>query len=61
MVYSKTCLLAESAVKLPLIPDETVMCRCEDVSMRNIRNALSNGFQMPGAIRRATRIGMRCF
>jgi NADPH-dependent 2,4-dienoyl-CoA reductase/sulfur reductase-like enzyme len=44
-----------------LIPDETVICRCEDVTMGDIRNALSNGFQTPGAIKRATRIGMgRC-
>jgi len=43
------------------IPDETVICRCEDVTMGNIRKALFDGFQTPGAIKRATRIGMgRC-
>ena len=43
------------------IPDETVICRCEDVTMGNIRKTLSDGFQTPGAIKRATRIGMgRC-
>jgi thioredoxin reductase len=43
------------------IPDETVICRCEDVTMGNIKKALLDGFQTPGAIKRATRIGMgRC-
>jgi hypothetical protein len=43
------------------IPDETVICRCEDVTMGNIRQTLLDGFQTPGAIKRATRIGMgRC-
>ena len=46
---------------ISLIPDETVICRCEDVTLGDIKNALSNGFQTPGAIKRATRIGMgRC-
>jgi NADPH-dependent 2,4-dienoyl-CoA reductase/sulfur reductase-like enzyme len=46
---------------ISVIPDETVICRCEDVTMGNIRKALLDGFRTPAAIKRATRIGMgRC-
>jgi len=43
------------------IPDETVICRCEDVTMGEIRTAIREGYHTPGAIKKATRTGMgRC-
>ncbi|HUT73082.1 MAG TPA: (2Fe-2S)-binding protein [Desulfatiglandales bacterium] len=43
------------------IPDETVICRCEDVTMGEIRNAIREGYHTPGAIKQVTRTGMgRC-
>ena len=43
------------------IPDETVICRCEDVTMGEIRSAIREGYHTPGAIKKATRTGMgRC-
>jgi NADPH-dependent 2,4-dienoyl-CoA reductase/sulfur reductase-like enzyme/bacterioferritin-associated ferredoxin len=43
------------------IPDETVICRCEDVTMGEIRRAIREGYHTPGAIKKLTRTGMgRC-
>lgn len=41
-----------------IIPDETVICRCEEVTMGEIRRQLQNGHATPGALKRATRSGM---
>ena len=40
------------------IPDETIICRCEDVKMGDIREAVSNGFISPGALKTSVRAGM---
>jgi NADPH-dependent 2,4-dienoyl-CoA reductase/sulfur reductase-like enzyme len=40
------------------IHDETVICRCEDVTMGAIRKSMGDGASTPGAIKRATRCGM---
>lgn len=40
------------------IPDETVICRCEDVKMGDIKKAISNGYVTPGALKKAVRVGM---
>lgn len=40
------------------IPDETIICRCEDVKMVDIREAVSNGFISPGALKTSVRAGM---
>ena len=43
------------------IPDETVICRCEDVTMGDIRRMLDMGLDSAGLLKRATRTGMgRC-
>lgn len=43
------------------ISDETVICRCEDVTMGEIRRAIREGYHTPGGIKKATRTGMgRC-
>lgn len=40
------------------IPDETVICRCEEVTMGEIRRQLENGFSTMNGIKKATRCGM---
>ncbi len=40
------------------IPDETIICRCEDVKMGDIREAVESGFISPGALKTAVRAGM---
>ncbi|MCK5221213.1 MAG: FAD-dependent oxidoreductase, partial [Candidatus Aminicenantes bacterium] len=40
------------------IPDETIICRCEDVSMGDIRAAVSDGFISPGTLKTSVRAGM---
>jgi NADPH-dependent 2,4-dienoyl-CoA reductase/sulfur reductase-like enzyme len=40
------------------IPDDTLICRCEDVRMGDLRQRLGQGFDTPGALKKATRCGM---
>jgi len=40
------------------IADEVVVCRCEDLTMGDIRKAISEGHDTPGAIKKALRVGM---
>ena len=40
------------------IPDETVICRCEEISMGDIRSQLNNDFTTMNGIKKATRCGM---
>jgi len=40
------------------IPDETAVCRCEDVRMGDIKRAVMEGHETPAALKRALRIGM---
>ena len=40
------------------LPDDTVVCRCEEVMLGEIRKRISQGFFTPGALKKATRIGM---
>ncbi|MFO8088753.1 MAG: NAD(P)/FAD-dependent oxidoreductase [Desulfatiglandaceae bacterium] len=40
------------------IHDDTIICRCEDVTMGNIRKSSVDGVLTPGGIKRATRCGM---
>jgi NADPH-dependent 2,4-dienoyl-CoA reductase/sulfur reductase-like enzyme len=40
------------------IPDETVICRCEDVRMADIRRRIAEGFHTPAALKKACRCGM---
>ena len=44
--------------ELKEIPDETIICRCEDVKMGDIREAVDTGFVSPGALKTAVRAGM---
>jgi NADPH-dependent 2,4-dienoyl-CoA reductase/sulfur reductase-like enzyme len=40
------------------IPDETLICRCEEVRMKDIKRAFSEGHDTPPALKKALRIGM---
>ncbi|MDT8379921.1 MAG: NAD(P)/FAD-dependent oxidoreductase [Desulfotignum sp.] len=43
------------------IPDDTVICRCENITMHTIRQAVRNGFSSWSSLKKATRCGMgRC-
>jgi NADPH-dependent 2,4-dienoyl-CoA reductase/sulfur reductase-like enzyme len=40
------------------IPDETVICRCEEITLGEIRKQLNNGFFTMNSIKKSTRCGM---
>ncbi|MCA1786577.1 MAG: FAD-dependent oxidoreductase [Desulfobacteraceae bacterium] len=43
------------------IPDDTVICRCENITMLTIKQAVQNGFSSWSSLKKATRCGMgRC-
>jgi glycine/D-amino acid oxidase-like deaminating enzyme len=43
------------------VPDETIVCRCEEITAGRIRNELSSGLTSLPALKKATRAGMgRC-
>ncbi len=43
------------------VPEDAIVCRCEAVDARAVRAAIADGAGDPGAIKRATRLGMgRC-
>ena len=43
------------------IPDDTVICRCENITMHTIKQAVRNGFTSWSSLKKATRCGMgRC-
>lgn len=48
-------------VWLRQLPDTTIACRCEEVSLGQLRDAIDQGFDSLGALKRMTRLGMgRC-
>ncbi len=40
------------------IPDDTVVCRCENVRLGDIKKAIADGATTPGAVKKATRVVM---
>lgn len=40
------------------IPDETMICRCEEITLGDIRKQLNNGFATMNSIKKSTRCGM---
>ena len=40
------------------IPDETIICRCEDVTVGAVKEAIQMGLNTPGALKVAVRTGM---
>jgi NADPH-dependent 2,4-dienoyl-CoA reductase/sulfur reductase-like enzyme len=55
-VLNRMCRLSGDWVKG--IPEETIICRCEDVRMADIRKALADGFVTHGALKKACRCGL---
>ena len=48
-------------VMVQALPDETIACRCEEISLGQLREAIGQGFDSLGALKRMTRLGMgRC-
>ncbi len=43
---------------IEMIPDDTVICRCEDVKMSDLRKTIKEGFITPGALKISVRAGM---
>ncbi|WP_022666330.1 NAD(P)/FAD-dependent oxidoreductase [Desulfospira joergensenii] len=41
-----------------LVHDDTIICRCEEITMGRIRRALGDGFETAGILKKATRAGM---
>ncbi len=57
--FNQLCRLPETVYQN--IPDDTLICRCEDITMGTIKNAIHQGFQTTGGLKKATRTGMgRC-
>jgi NADPH-dependent 2,4-dienoyl-CoA reductase/sulfur reductase-like enzyme len=40
------------------LPDEIPVCRCEEVSLGDLRRAVAEGFDTPAGVKKATRCGM---
>jgi NAD(P)H-nitrite reductase large subunit len=46
---------------LALVPDKTILCRCEEITVGEIRGGLADQPGHAGTLKRATRVGMgRC-
>jgi bacterioferritin-associated ferredoxin len=46
---------------LAAAPDETIVCRCEEITLAQVRAGLAEGPTHSGTLKRATRLGMgRC-
>jgi NADPH-dependent 2,4-dienoyl-CoA reductase/sulfur reductase-like enzyme len=58
-LLNRICRLPSAAYGL--IPDDTVICRCENITMHTIKKAVRNGFTSWSSLKKATRCGMgRC-
>jgi thioredoxin reductase len=51
-------LYAAPPLRMANVPDETMICRCEEVRFGDARAALADGLCAAGPVKRATRIGM---
>ena len=50
-----------SPVKTETLPDDTVMCRCEELTLGDLRGGMATEPGHVGTLKRATRVGMgRC-
>lgn len=53
--------LHDIAPRLPDVPDDTLICRCEEITAGQVRAGLAEGPGHAGTLKRATRVGMgRC-
>lgn len=46
------------AVSLRRLEDETVICRCENITLGSLRSAIEQGLDTPAALKRNLRVGM---
>jgi NAD(P)H-nitrite reductase large subunit len=40
------------------LPDDVPVCRCEEVTLGDVRRASADGFETPAGVKKATRCGM---
>jgi bacterioferritin-associated ferredoxin len=40
------------------LPDDVPVCRCEEVTLGDVRRAVAEGFETPAGVKKATRCGM---
>ena len=53
--------LHDIAPRLPDVPDDTLICRCEEITAGQVRAGMDEGPGHAGTLKRATRVGMgRC-
>lgn len=52
------CRLPDQAIHR--IPDHTLICRCENITMGQIKERINQGFHTTGGIKKASRTGMGC-
>ncbi|ATA20944.1 glycine/D-amino acid oxidase-like deaminating enzyme [Gibbsiella quercinecans] len=45
-------------VSLSHLPDDTLICRCENITLGELRNQIKQGYDTPGMLKRNTRLGM---
>jgi D-hydroxyproline dehydrogenase subunit alpha len=51
----------DSPGKLSELPDDTILCRCEDITVKDVRQAVRQGADSANSIKQITRAGMgRC-
>jgi glycine/D-amino acid oxidase-like deaminating enzyme/bacterioferritin-associated ferredoxin len=49
------------ACQVSALPDATIACRCEEITLGQLRSAIDQGFDSLGTLKRMTRLGMgRC-
>jgi len=47
-----------SADRIKSIPDDTILCRCEDITVAQVKDAFISGCRTPVSVKRALRTGM---
>ena len=47
-----------STDRITSIPDNTILCRCEDITVGQVRDAIASGCRTPVAVKRLLRAGM---
>ncbi len=51
-------LFLDSPGWLKELPDNTILCRCEDITFKDVRQAVRKGAESPNSIKQITRAGM---
>lgn len=56
--YRFNALANPSPNAVKSIPDDTILCRCEDITVADVKDAIEAGCRTPVAVKRALRTGM---